>query len=79
LSIAFSIEPFGLVALEAIQAGLTLIISRQSGVSETLENAIHVDYWNIQSMAEVIVRLLDESNLRNKFRKDGMKEVEKRV
>ncbi len=72
-------EPFGIVALEAMQAGLPVVLSKQSGVSEILNNAIKVDYWDSQSMAEAITTLLDDSNLCNKLRKAGKKEVEKLV
>jgi len=72
-------EPFGIVALEAMQSGLPVIISKQSGVSEILEHAVKVDYWDIQSLAEAIIGLLDNSGRSNKLRKDGKKEVEKLV
>ncbi len=72
-------EPFGIVALEAIQAGLPVVISNQSGVSEILKNAIKVDYWDSQSMAEAIITLLDDSGGGDKLRKAGKKEVSKLV
>lgn len=47
-------EPFGIAPLEAIQAGVPTIISRQSGVSEVLNHAIKVDFWDVDSMADAI-------------------------
>lgn len=47
-------EPFGIAPLEAMQAGVPTIISRQSGVSEVLNHAIKVDFWDVDSMADAI-------------------------
>lgn len=52
-------EPYGLVALEAIASGTPTVISKQSGVSETIKNTIKVDFWDIQKMAQEIAYLLD--------------------
>ena len=71
-------EPFGLVALEAIQAGVPVVISKQSGVSEVLKNAVQVDYWNIHSMADAILDLLtNDQALRTNLIRQGKKEVKK--
>jgi len=51
-------EPFGIVTLEAMQAGVPVVISKQSGVSEVVKNAIKVDYWDIQAMADAIYTIL---------------------
>lgn len=51
-------EPFGLSALEAVQNGVPVVISNQSGVSEVLSGAISLDYWEIQKMADGINKLL---------------------
>ena len=37
-------EPFGIVPLEAMQAGVPVIISNQSGVSEILKNALKINF-----------------------------------
>lgn len=70
-------EPFGLVSLEAMQAEVPVIISKQSGVSEILKNVIKVDYWDISSMAHTICDLLNNPESANKLRKRGKKEVDK--
>ena len=68
-------EPFGLVSLEAMQAEVPVIISRQSGVSEILKNVIKVDYWDVRSMADAICDLLNDQTLGNKLRKKGKEEI----
>ena len=47
-------EPFGISPLEAIQADVPVIISKQSGVSEILKHAIKVDFWDTEVLADTI-------------------------
>jgi glycogen synthase len=47
-------EPYGIVALEAIAAGTPVIISKHSGVAETITHALPVDFWDTQKMARLI-------------------------
>jgi len=70
-------EPFGIVTLEAMQNGVPVVISRQSGVSEILENAVKVDYWNVRQMANAITDLVNNRAKRNKLGKLGKKEANK--
>ncbi|MFN4196471.1 MAG: glycosyltransferase family 4 protein [Caldimicrobium sp.] len=51
-------EPFGIVALEALYFGCALIISKQSGASEVIQNAFKVDFWDIDKMVNIIIDLL---------------------
>ena len=53
-------EPFGITALEAVQQGTPVIVSKQSGVKEVLAGALEADFWDTLKMADLIVRLLDE-------------------
>lgn len=48
-------EPFGLVALEAINADIPVIISKQSGVSEIIKHAFKADFWDIDKMANYVL------------------------
>ena len=50
-------EPFGIVALEAANYGMPVIISKQSGVAEVLKNSITADFWDTDLMAKEILRL----------------------
>lgn len=52
-------EPFGLVALEAAQRHTPVIVSKQSGVSEVLKNAIQLDFWDVAAMSSAVLELLD--------------------
>lgn len=68
-------EPFGIVALEAMQMEVPVIISKQSGVSEVLKNVLKVDYWDIRAMADAICKVLNDKVLRNNLIEKGKKEV----
>lgn len=59
-------EPFGLSALEAAQFGIPAVVSKQSGVAEVLRGALIADFWNTQLMADHIVNLLQDEELRSK-------------
>lgn len=56
-------EPYGIVALEALAAGTPTIISRQSGVAETVEHVFKVDFWDTKKMAGQINALLEYPEL----------------
>ena len=64
-------EPFGIAPLEAIQADVPVIISRQSGVAEVLPHALVVDYWDTDNLAEAIYGLLHHSTLAKIVRDSG--------
>ncbi len=52
-------EPFGLVALEAMQHGVPVIIPRHAGVTEVVKCCLRVDYWDIDSIAEGILTMVN--------------------
>lgn len=68
-------EPFGIVVLEAMHAMTPVVISRQSGASEVLQNVLNVDYWNVQQMADAVLQLVSDSELNNNMVKEAKKEV----
>ena len=70
-------EPFGITPLEAIRNGIPVIISKQSGVSEVLENCVKVDFWDTHLMADKIIELLKDKKEYNRLKKDGREEVKK--
>lgn len=61
-------EPFGLVALEAIAHGAPVVLSRQSGAAEVVQNALLTDFWDTDRMADCIVTLLREQPLAQAMR-----------
>jgi glycosyltransferase involved in cell wall biosynthesis len=69
-------EPFGIVPLEAMQLKVPVIISNQSGVSEILENAIKIDFWDTYAMADAIYGLLSYPALSQIFMEEGKAEVD---
>jgi glycosyltransferase involved in cell wall biosynthesis len=69
-------EPFGIVTLEAMQAGLPVIISKQSGVAEMVENALKVDYWDVQAIAKSIMMLLENKPFSENLASQGKLEAE---
>ncbi len=57
-------EPFGIAPLEAMSYDRPVIVSKQSGVSEVLQNALKVDFWDVDKMASQIVAVLELPELR---------------
>jgi glycogen synthase len=70
-------EPFGLVALEAAQFGIPMVISKHSGASEVLKGALKADFWDIELMVNYILKLLTDDNLRNKIVRQNIKDLGK--
>lgn len=70
-------EPFGLVALEALKNGTPILISRQSGVSEVVNHALKVDFWDIHEMANKIVNVLKYDEFLDELKENGCREAEK--
>ncbi len=69
-------EPFGIVPLEAMQSNVPVIISHQSGVSEILNYAVKINYWDTHAMADAIYGLLNYPAMWNMFMKHGKQEVD---
>jgi glycosyltransferase involved in cell wall biosynthesis len=64
-------EPFGLTALEAVGHGTPVILSKQSGVSEVIQHAIKVDFWDTDAMANAISGVLYHEPLRSTMRENA--------
>lgn len=67
-------EPFGLTALEAIGYGTPVLLSNQTGVSELIRNALKVDFWDVDAMANKIVGLVQNDALRTELHANSYRE-----
>jgi glycogen(starch) synthase len=70
-------EPFGLVATEAAQFGLPIVMSNQSGTLEILPGILTAEYWDGKTFAKHILMLLQHKKLRKDFGKANQKAVKK--
>lgn len=68
-------EPFGISALEAIHSGVPVIISKQAGISEVLNNVLKVDFWDVDALASAICELLQYRSLSRMVVKESNKEI----
>jgi len=70
-------EPFGIAPLESLRNDTPVLISKQSGVSEVLQNAMKVDFWDTQKMANHILAALKYPVLHRTLREEGANELQK--
>lgn len=69
-------EPFGISPLEAVKAGVPVVISRQSGVQEVLHHALKVDWWDVEEMADAIHGLARYRGLAGTLKQGASREVQ---
>ena len=70
-------EPFGITPLEAIGFGTSALISKQSGVSEVINNVLKVDFWDVNQMANQIAAVMQNDSLRDELHENAYKEWQK--
>ncbi len=70
-------EPFGIAPLEAIRNGAPVLISKQSGVSEVIRNALRADFWDIDEMANQVLAVLQYPALHQTLKEKSMVEVDR--
>jgi glycosyltransferase involved in cell wall biosynthesis len=70
-------EPFGLTALEALQHGTPVIVSKSAGVAEVVRNLLRVDFGDIEGLASRILSVLMFPPLRSTLGSRGRAEVER--
>jgi glycosyltransferase involved in cell wall biosynthesis len=68
-------EPFGITALEAISYDTPVLLSKQSGVSEVVQHALKVDFWDTDRMADLIINALTHQELRQELVEKAREEV----
>ena len=75
------LEPFGIVCLEAMAAGVPVVASRVDGIQEIIEDGktgILVPPGDVPVLAKAILRLLEDPHLMAEIRCNGLKVVEER-
>jgi glycogen synthase len=70
-------EPFGLTALEALQHGTPVIVSRSAGVSEVVRNVLRVRFGDVEDLASKILSVLLFPPLRDALSARGRADVER--
>lgn len=68
-------EPFGITPLEALLNKTPVLISRQSGVSEVINHALTVDYWDVDALTKKIDGLLRYPTAAQVLSENGHEEV----
>jgi glycosyltransferase involved in cell wall biosynthesis len=56
-------------------AGVPVIVSRQSGVSEVIDHCIKVNFWDVDEMAHHILRVLQDDGLHRQLADGGRSEA----
>lgn len=73
-----STECYPLTILEAMACGTPIIASNIGGISDAInegENGLLVEPRNPESLAEAIINLLENEDIRRKMRKNGQKKI----
>ena len=69
-------EGFGIVFLEAMAAGKPIVAARAAAVPEVVRNGILVEPENPEALAEGIIRLYRDPELRDSLASSGLRDVE---
>jgi len=70
-------EPFGITPLEAMVYDVPSIVSKQSGVAEILEDAVKIDFWDVDRLAFEILDILGNKERAAKLVEAGRKTLKK--
>jgi glycosyltransferase involved in cell wall biosynthesis len=71
-------EPFGIIALEAMAAGVPLVVSRVGGLKEIVDDSmdgIEVEPNNPSAIAEATIRILSDKELASRLAARGEEKV----
>lgn len=74
------IETFGLTALEAMSAGLPVIVPTEGGIAELVEDGVNgykIDVQNLNSITECIGQMLSNQELYTKLSDNALRYAEK--
>jgi glycosyltransferase involved in cell wall biosynthesis len=70
-------EPFGLTPLESALQGTPALISKQSGISEVMVDALKVDFWDVDEMTDQIISVLRHGSLHKTLSKNAFQEAKR--
>lgn len=70
-------EPFGITPLEAMVYDVPSIVSKQSGVAEIMEDAVKIDFWDVDRLAFEILDILENEKRSAKLIESGRKTLKK--
>ncbi|MEO0140824.1 MAG: glycosyltransferase family 4 protein [candidate division WOR-3 bacterium] len=73
-------ETFGIVLVEAMACGTPVVASQIPGYAQVIEsgiNGILTDIWNPETYAKDLIRVLVDTELYNKLRREGLKTADK--
>ncbi len=70
-------EPFGLTALEALQHGTPVIVSRTAGVSEVARNVLRVEFGDVEDLASKILSVLSFPPLKEALSERGRADAQR--
>jgi glycogen synthase len=70
-------EPFGIAPLESVVYGTPAMVSKQSGVSEVINNFLKVDYWDVNEMANQIATAVRNKDMLKELENNSKLEYEK--
>ncbi|MDD3311590.1 glycosyltransferase family 4 protein [Pseudodesulfovibrio sp.] len=70
-------EPFGITPLEAMVYDVPSIVSKQSGVAEVLEDAVKIDFWDVDRLAWEILDILGNKERAQKLVEAGRRSLKK--
>jgi len=69
-------EPFGITPLEAMKHGIPVIVSKQSGIAEILDNVVKVDFWDVPKLSQSIIDILNRPHLTDSMRENNRRTLE---
>lgn len=70
-------EPFGLVPFEAISHYVPTIISKTSGCAEVLPNCLQIDHFDINTLADYVINILEHDCLSSEMAKNSFNDMQK--
>ncbi len=70
-------EPFGITTLEAMKHNTPVLVSKQSGVSEVINHALKVDFWDVNEIANKIVAVMEHGALSETLKENGWRDLDK--